>query len=180
MKGRIDENSEYDKKKKETKSNAVYVRQYGRTEAQQLYDDFYKDKLGLKCIAIDTTNNNQPKRIVQETTECTFDEDIRNYQISHVWGQTKNMYLFEAPWNIVLVPKIFDPLTGHEAKGKLADDFREEFQRMTYDEFEEFIEEYNDKIEENDIENKCKEYSNELQKKMDNEELNLSKRQLND
>ena len=180
LKRRINKESVYDKKNKETKDKAVYVRQYGRTGAQQLYDGFYKDKLGLRCIAIDTTNNNQPKKIVQKTTKCTFDEDIINYQISHVWGRTKNMYLFEAPWNIVLVPKILDPLTGHEAKGDLAKDFRYAFQCRIYKEFEEFIDDYNRIIEEQDIEKKCKEYSNELRKKMDNGELKLSDRQIND
>jgi hypothetical protein len=90
------------------------------------------------------------------------------------------MYLFEAPWNIVLVPKILDPLTGHEAKGDLAKDFRYAFQCRIYDKFEEFIDDYNRIIEEQDIEKKCKDYSNELRKKMDNGELKLSDRQIND
>ena len=39
---------------------------------------------------------------------------------------TKNALTFNAPWNIVYMPKLFDPFTGHESKGDITKKFTEE------------------------------------------------------
>ena len=71
---------------------------------------------------------------------------IRNYQISHIFGRTKNIYAFSAPWNIVYIPKLLDPFTGHEAKGEMISEFAGLFQRQGYEHFEDLIEEFNEII----------------------------------
>lgn len=73
-------------------------------------------------------------------------KNIFNYQISHVFGRTKNVFCFTAPWNIVFLPKIVDPLTGHEAKGKFVEDFSRKFQSLVYDKFKAEIDEFNKRM----------------------------------
>ena len=78
---------------------------------------------------------------------------IRNYQVSHVFGRTKNVFAFTAPWNIVYVPKMLDPFTGHEAKGEMISEFTRLFQQRTYKNFEPLIEDYNNIVTGNDFRN---------------------------
>lgn len=49
-----------------------------------------------------------------------------------MFGRTKNIYAFTAPWNIVYMPKILDPFTGHEAKGEMVDEYRMLFQKQRH------------------------------------------------
>jgi hypothetical protein len=56
------------------------------------------------------------------------------------------VYAFTAPWNLVYIPKILDPFTGHEAKGKMISEFTVLFQRKGYEHFEGLIEEFNEII----------------------------------
>lgn len=53
------------------------------------------------------------------------------------------MYCFTAPWNIVLIPIIIDPFTGHEAKGQYADLFKRKFRNKIIKQFKNEISEYN-------------------------------------
>ena len=72
-------------------------------------------------------------------------ELIRNYQVSHIFGRTKNPFLFTAPWNIVWKPKLLDPLTGHESKGDLHEKYKAEFLSKSREKYSDFIFEYNQK-----------------------------------
>ena len=56
-------------------------------------------------------------------------KEIINYQVSHIFGKTKNIYAFTAPWNFIYLPKIMDPLTGHEAQGYLKERFQFELEK---------------------------------------------------
>ncbi|NQV86930.1 MAG: hypothetical protein HQ492_07630 [Woeseiaceae bacterium] len=73
-------------------------------------------------------------------------EPIRNYQVSHVFGRTKNIYAFTAPWNIVYMPKLLDPFTGHEATGSMVSEFTLLFQRQSYALFGKLIDDFNELI----------------------------------
>jgi len=90
-------------------------------------------------------------------------EEIRNYQISHVFGRTKNVYAFTAPWNIVYLPKIIDPFTGHEAKGDMVNEYTALFQKKIYIYFEKLIDQFNeimnDAVLKNRIESSLEELS---------------------
>jgi hypothetical protein len=68
---------------------------------------------------------------------------IIKYRISHIFGKTKNIYAFTAPWNIVFMPKILDPFTGHEAKGEMVIEFQQLFQQQSYEKFKPYIDEFN-------------------------------------
>ena len=128
----------------------VYIRGFGRGgKNSYLYEEFYKAVLGHENVGIDSTNNSKPPLVIEELTkyskrERTGYEFIRNYQVSHVFGRTKNVFAFTAPWNIVYIPKLLDPLTGHEAKGSFVDEYTKLFQKESYKRFQSLIEDYNE------------------------------------
>lgn len=131
-------------------NETVTIRSYGRNGANShLFTDLYQSVIGNNSIKIDKTNNDAPTKLLQDCTgyskktnkqECKL---IRNYQVSHVFGRTKNPFAFTAPWNIVYLPKIIDPLTGHEASGELPEKFRQEFQQHVIKKFQPLIENFN-------------------------------------
>ncbi|PCJ12262.1 MAG: hypothetical protein COB04_18025 [Gammaproteobacteria bacterium] len=107
--------------------------------------------VGNKSVAKDSTNNAEPTKIIRELTgyskiKNARHEPIRNYQISHIFGRTKNVFAFTAPWNIVYMPKILDPFTGHEAQGELIDEYTDLFQRQGYQRFGRLIDDFNQLI----------------------------------
>lgn len=130
----------------------VYIRGFGRNASgSQLYLDFYKYLFPKAVVEIDPTNNYAPTTTIKEMTGYAKQESrkytrIMNYQVSHVFGRTKNVYLFTAPWNIVYLPKLLDPLTGHESKGVWAEEFTSIFQRQIFEKFEEHIGDYNELV----------------------------------
>ena len=123
--GEIEEATEFweESKWKIREGQPVYIRGFGRnSNGSHLFQEFYSVVLGNQNVKIDPTNNREPTRVVRNLTgfsktKSTKHEMIRNYQVSHVFGRTKNVFAFTAPWNIVYMPKLLDPLTGHEAKG---------------------------------------------------------------
>ena len=122
----------------------TYIRKYGRTgEATQLYFDMYK-VLFPDLIVKKDHSNKSPKKSLFELLNVG---EVKNYQASHVFGHTCNVFCFMAPWNIVLMPKIYDPLTGHEAKGNLRDKFIAILRKRIFSEFGDMIIEYNHSME---------------------------------
>ena len=81
-------------------------------------------------------------------------EPIQNYQVSHVFGRTKNAFAFTAPWNIVYLPKLLDPFTGHEAKGEDVAEFTRLFQAQCYQKFEDMILDFNEIMESDKLSSK--------------------------
>ena len=130
----------------------VFVRGFGRdAKGTPLLLDFYKHLLGNRNIKKDPTNNSQPTKIIKELSgyskiNNTKYELIRNYQISHIYGRTKNVYAFTAPWNIAYIPKIYDPFTGHEAKGDMVKEFTSKLEIQAYKNFKPLIEDFNNII----------------------------------
>lgn len=114
------------------KSTDLYVRNSGRNGAGNLLlTQLYSDIFGIK-INYDQTNNNQPSMLLQKLTDKRKNKTIFNYQVSHIFGRTKNVFCFTAPWNIVFIPKIIDPFTGHEAKGEYVKEFKKYFEEKMY------------------------------------------------
>lgn len=137
-------------------NEAVYVRGYGRNATgTDLYMALYYEAFNHTNFVKDATNNDRPTKLLErltgynrkETASSRFNR-IRNYQVSHIFGRTKNPYAFTAPWNVVYIPKIVDPFTGHESKGELTIDFTKQFQQYFYDIFEDMILDYNSIMEE--------------------------------
>ena len=130
----------------------VTVRGFGRNgRGNSQFLDFYANVFGHSGFAIDPTNNAAPTRVLQRLTNYsktrrTGCEHLANYQVSHIFGRTKNPYAFTAPWNIVYIPKIVDPFTGHEAPGDLACQFQKLFRTHLFTVFQSLIEDFNDVV----------------------------------
>ena len=138
-----------DLKKRIETDQKVYIRGFGRNASgTHLFQNLYSEVLGNNHVVKDSTNNAEPTKLLKQLTGYSKTaskqhEVLRNYQISHVFGRTKNVYAFTAPWNIVYVPKLIDPFTGHEAKGDMVDEYTILFQAAVYERFEKYINEFN-------------------------------------
>ena len=141
------ERSWTDLKRRIMTGKPVYIRGYGRdAHGTQLYTDFYAMLLGNPNVKKDPTNNLRPQNIISELTGFKRNVTLFNYQVSHIFGRTKNVFLFEAPWNIVFVPKLIDPFTGHETKGPWPVEYQRLFLQDAKRRYREYIEDYNDII----------------------------------
>ena len=125
-------------------SNDLFVRGFGKNGSGNNYvEKLYKEIFNIN-INFDPTNNAKPSQLLQKLTDYRTNKTIYNYQISHVFGNTKNVYCFTAPWNIIFIPKIIDPFTGHEATGDYVDEFQIMFKKFIFEKFNEEIIEYNE------------------------------------
>lgn len=128
---------------------AVTIRGFGKNGSNShLFVNLYASVLDHTNIRIDGTNNAAPTKLLQNLTGYSKTpkrnrETVRNYQVSHVFGRTKNPFAFTAPWNIVYLPKIVDPFTGHEAPGDLSKQFQTQFQRRIASIFGDMIDDFN-------------------------------------
>ena len=142
---------------------SVFIRGFGRDAAgTHLFLEFYKKVFQNNNIIKDPTNNQQPTKLLESLTGLKKNKDIRNYQVSHIFGRTKNIFTFTAPWNIVFMPKLLDPFTGHEAKGDMVDEYQKLFQQQSYDKFKPFIDEFNDIITDSHLVQAIENYFEEL------------------
>jgi hypothetical protein len=125
-------------------NGAVSIRRYGRDKkGTELYIGLYRELFKNNRIYEDRTNNQKPQQIIERLTGFKRKQDILNYQVSHIFGMTKNIFMFEASWNIVFIPKIMDPFTGHETKGDWPKEFQEIFLKSVYSKYKKFIDEFN-------------------------------------
>lgn len=155
-----------DLKKRIYNNGNVSIRGYGRdAKGTKMYIDMYKDILGNENIMKDPTNNSKPQKIVLHLTGYKRNENLFNYQVSHIFGKTKNVFLFEAPWNIALVPKIIDPFTGHETMGFWPNEYQVKYLSHVRKIYAEYIDEYNNLITKPEIEEGIKRYIQELKSK---------------
>lgn len=134
----------YNLKERIFTNQKVYIRGYGRdAHGTQLYKDLYRVLFGNSHIEKDPTNNVIPQRHIEQLTHLRRNADLYNYQVSHIWGHTKNVFMFEAPWNICYTPKLIDPFTGHETKGAWPDEYQKLFIEYAHTIYKPFIDEYN-------------------------------------
>jgi hypothetical protein len=138
----------------------VYIRRYGTGGRNtHLYIEFYEYVFNNSNIKSDPTNNKAPRKLLEEMTGYMKRPNkgfkkIQNYQISHVFGRTKNALAFTAPWNIVYLPKLLDPFTGHEAKGDDVVEFTKLFQKQCFDTFEGQILDFNEIMQSDKLKSK--------------------------
>jgi hypothetical protein len=142
--------SEWDILKNKVYSNQeVYIRGMGRDAASTQYMlKVHKSLFGNSNIKKDPSNNAHPTKILENLTGFSKRKLknsilISNYQVSHIFGHTKNALMFMAPWNIVYIPKLFDPFSGHESKGELTQIFSAKLKEITYEKFKVQIDDYN-------------------------------------
>lgn len=147
-----------------TNNHQVYMRGFGRnSKGTHLFQDFYRHVLNNEHVTVDPTNNAQPTKLIRELTgysktKSSSHKSIQNYQVSHIFGRTKNVFAFTAPWNIVYIPKILDPFTGHEAKGEIVGEYQMLFKQQGYEHFEPLIEDYNNLITSLDLNARISDY----------------------
>ena len=138
------------KKTASSKDSLLYIRKYGQ---QGLNSNWFKTLYVsiFECQIIeDPTNNKYPSQTLNKYTpyrknsisQNTKFTPIFNYQISHLFGRTKNPLLFTSLWNLAYIPRHFDPFTGHESKGKISETIRNAFKKRTFEENVFFIEDY--------------------------------------
>lgn len=131
------------------------IRKYsGSKEKTQPFLDVYRKVFPAK-ITIDSNAN--PTANICDITKCKLYSQserfnvpsdtllvLKNYQRSHVLdNRTKNPILFEAAWNIVLTPKVTDPLTGHETLGRWPEEFQALFRIEIHNRFSACIDRFN-------------------------------------
>ena len=151
-----------DLKRRVFNNGMVSIRGYKRDAVgTPLFIEFYKTLFRNESIKKDPTNNSKPQQIIKKTTGLTRKKDIYNYQVSHIWGRTKNPLLFEAAWNICYTPKIIDPFTGHESNGDLPEEFQERFKKQAFKKYKKFIDDYNRIITDLNVEGCLKRYCDE-------------------
>ncbi len=132
-----------------TNGEPVHIRGFGRNASNShLFINLYASLLGHQNISIDPTNNAAPAKLLQRLTGFSKTSKkgckrLRNYQVTHVFGRTKNPYAFTAPWNIVYLPKIIDPFTGHESTGDLTLKFQQMFRNHIFNLFSPMIHDFN-------------------------------------
>lgn len=153
-------------------NQSVRIRGYGRgAHATQLYLDLYKELFGNNNVKQDPTNNFRPQQLMQQLTGLKRNTNIFNYQVSHIWGHTKNIFMFEAPWNICYTPKIMDPFTGHETKGMWPVEYQQLFIQKAYELYKPFVDEYNQLLVDLHLEKRIQEYFITLEKIISSNEL---------
>lgn len=130
-------------------NQTVYIRGYGRdAKGTDLFFKFYEKLLGNTKVKKDSSNNTEPTKLLKEMTpysktNLAGKKLILNYQISHLFGKTKNPILFTCPWNIAYIPKYLDPFTGHETQGQHSQEFKQIIVPFLKEKFKIYIEEYN-------------------------------------
>ena len=140
----------------------VYIRRYGRGGVNTpLYEAFYAHVFKNSNIQPDPTNNAKPRQLLEQLTGYAQKnknnlKPIQNFQVSHVFGRTKNALAFMAPWNIAYLPKILDPFTGHEAKGYEVTEFTKLFQEKCINTFGDLIQDFNEIMNSDEVSSKLK------------------------
>lgn len=160
----------------------ISIRNAGRKgELSEYYKRFIEFVFGNNNIKIDPTNNNAPAKIIKRSTNGIRKYDkkrndnkntVMNYQISHIFDNTtKNPLMFESPWNIVYMPKILDPFSGHESKGDLTDLFKKTIKELTVSKFKIFIKDYNEILKKYSISSKINDFIELVKEDLDSKKL---------
>lgn len=132
------------------------IRKYsGDEEKSRWFVEMYGRVFPNVRIKIEKSGNTAPKQNFSKIAKCQLHSPskkpsagmtllLQNYQCSHVFDdRTKNPLLFEAVWNMVLTPKMIDPLTGHETSGRWPRQFQPIFRNSVRDKFASCIEKFN-------------------------------------
>lgn len=136
-------------------NSTIYIRGYGRDGlGTNLYQKLYEKLFCNFNVIKDSSNNHYPTNLLENLTNFSKKNKkdkvlIKNYQISHLFGRTKNPLLFNCPWNVAYIPKYLDPFTGHETQGEFSDEFKELITPVINEKFKKYIDDYNS------IYNKC-------------------------
>lgn len=131
-------------KEKISSNKVVYMRGLKETGGNHLFYEFYDKVVKNKHVQKDPSNTQIPAKIIEDLTGYKKSKDLRNYQLTSLFGRSRNIFAFAAPWNIVFIPNIMDPLLGPDAKGKLSEEYQRLFFEHSYKKFKSYVNEFND------------------------------------
>ncbi len=122
----------------------VYMRGSKDSGSNQLFFEFYAKVFKNEQVKKDPSNTQNPAKVIEDLTGLKKSKDLSNYQLTSIFGKSKNILAFAAPWNIAYTPNIIDPLLGVDAKGALATEYQKLFLEHAYNKFKPYINEYNE------------------------------------
>ncbi len=138
---------EWDALKQKLASNKpLFIRGVKDSLTNQLFYDFYAKVMENQHVKKDPSNTQSPTKIMETLSGYKKSKDLRNYQLASIFSRSRNVLAFNAPWNIVYIPNMIDPLLGPDARGDMALQYKEVFQKHCYEKFKPYIQEFNDMI----------------------------------
>ena len=168
-----------DLKERVVKNKKVYIRGYGNNgQHTKIFLDFIQYAFGNTNIKVDSSRNRYAQTCIKKYTGLARNIDIQNYQVSHIFEMTKNPFMFECPWNLAYIPKIFDPFTGHESNGEWSKKFKKIYLNDVKNKFQKYIDEYNELMEKYKINKKIEKFIEEKLNKYNNKQLIRLKKDL--
>jgi len=133
--------------KEKIKSNKpVFMRGLKDSGSNHLFFEFYAKVFKNEQVKKDPSNTQNPAKVIEELTGLKKSKDLRNYQLASIFGKSRNILAFTAPWNIVYIPNMMDPLLGADARGDLAKEYQTLFLQHSYEKFKPYIDEFNDML----------------------------------
>lgn len=133
------------------------IRKYGRS-AVNPFIEMYKHIFPQAQILEDSTGNAAPRAIIQRITNHTINSTICNFEVSHVFGYTKNPLLFNAAWNFFFCPRLIDPFTGHASTGRWPEEYQPLLREAVLTKFARCISDYNRMLAEEGIHDQIENY----------------------
>lgn len=133
-------------KEKVSSNKPVYIRGLKDSGSNQLFYEFYAKVFKNEQVKKDPSNTQNPAKVIEDLTGLKKSKDLRNYQLASIFGKSRNILAFTAPWNIVYIPNIIDPLMGADARGDLAIEYQQLFLEHSYKKFKPYIDEFNDML----------------------------------
>ncbi|MDF1881507.1 hypothetical protein JHD50_09370 [Sulfurimonas sp. MAG313] len=149
-------------KKKLKDNKPLFMRGSKDAAHNQMYYEFYARVLRNEQAKRDPSNSQTPTKMMEELSGLKKSKDLKNYQLSTIFGRSKNVLCFNAPWNFAYTPNILDPLLGVDARGPLAQEFKKVFQAQAYKKFKPYIEEFNTMMTDNHFLRETDEYLHDL------------------
>ena len=130
-------------KKKIEAGKTVYMRGMKNSVDNQLFYDFYKELFKNEQVKKDPSNTQNPAKVIETLTGYKKSKDLKNYQLTSLFGKSKNIFAFTAPWNMAYIPNILDPLLSNEARSDLAKEFQAYFLQHNLEKFKPYVDEFN-------------------------------------
>lgn len=121
----------------------LFIRGFKSSTTMHIASDFYTKVFNNKQIKKDPSNTQNPSKIIENLTGYKKSKELKNYQLASIFGRSRNALAFNAPWNIVYIPSIFDPLLSAEASSELAQEYQTLFKQHSYEKFKPYIDDFN-------------------------------------
>lgn len=149
-------------KKNISNNKTVFIRGFKTSAGMHMAFDFYTKVFENKQIKKDPSNTQNPSKIIEKLTGYKKGKDLKNYQLTSIFGRSRNILAFCAPWNIVYIPSILDPLLSVDANTEIAKEFKRRFLQHSYEKFKPFIEEFNLMVSNHQFQKSMDEYFQKL------------------